>query len=363
MGGAELARHRDRRRTRYAAVAVAALAVSSCLALALGPTSSAQTPARLEILSPAADLQRQADSSFEPVSGSTEVPAGSVIRTSDTGVAQISYGDGSLTRIGPDTTYALTTLQIAGGGRQIVGRLDIGQTFHRVTKVSGSDSRFEVQTSKAIAAVRGTAFSVRCLTRVTCEVAVSEGIVAVITPDGVSVDVTAGRSVVVGGDGRAGPLQTAPPAQPWFPSDTEPTGDPGGSPDSPNPEGAPEPSSSTTASSTGSTSSGTSGPSSTTRPESSGEAASSVSSTTLPGGYPSGTTMLTTPSTTTTTTPITTTTIPPTSVCPGLSGDPEPPAVGALDGQAIDCLPCELGDTSPRNPNCSVPEEGNQRRD
>ena len=38
--------------------------------------------------------------------------------------------------------------------REIVGRLESGQTFHRVTKATGSDSRFEVQTSNAVAAVR-----------------------------------------------------------------------------------------------------------------------------------------------------------------------------------------------------------------
>ena len=337
MSGAQLARERDRRRTRYAGVAVTALLFMNCVALVLGPSSGAQTAARLDVLKPAIEVAAGPEADFDAVSGGRDLDTGSRVRTSPSGSAEISFADGSLTRLGPDTTYTLTTLQIGAGSRQIVGRLDIGRSFHRVSKTSGSRSRFEVQTSKAIAAVRGTAFHVDCLVADTCEVAVVEGIVAVTTADGASVDLTAGQRVVIGSDGALQPVEVAPassqaPPPPTTSSSESPAAP--AEPPVPTADGAANPA--------------PSAPTSGTTPASTAPIASTSQS--VPVTAPATTPKTATTSTTATLPPTSAPTVPPTTLpveipplCPGYQGDPQRPG---------ECLPCEVGGVLPINPNC-----------
>lgn len=381
MSSAELARHRDQQRARYAAIAVAALAITSSLTLVLGLASPAQSPARLDVLAAAVELKSPGETEFRSVAASTDLAAGSAIRTSRTGFAEVAFGDGSLTRVGPDTTYSLKTLEIGPDTRQIVGRLDVGRTFHRVSKVTGSESRFEVQTSNAVAAVRGTAFSVQCVKANNCEVAVTEGTVAVTGRGGVSVDVTAGRRIVIGGQGELGPLQEIPPTDPWIELNTEASDESSASTTSPTGQSAtPDETSGTTETTPGPSSlepasSSAPGPVPTapsvpgvsptganhTSVPTSGGSNSTIPSTTRPTttrpttsgpttSRPSTTTSLSVPGTGEVPVP-TTVPIDPSVICPGYQGEPQR---GAVDGEPGTCVPCEVGQTVPNNPNCAA---------
>lgn len=189
--------------------------------------STATSPAVLEVVEPSAEVRAEGQADFSAARSGDSVSQGAVIRTDRTGAAAIAYADGSLTRIGPATTYELVTLRTEDGRRQIIGKLDTGQTFHRVSKVTGSSSRFEVQTSDAVAAVRGTEFAVQCLVLDICEFGVTEGIVSVRADDGREVEVTAGHRVTVDGDGRLGELKPLSGTDPWIAlniADTQPGG-------------------------------------------------------------------------------------------------------------------------------------------
>src|SRR5690606_38528348 len=54
-------------------------------------------------------------------------------------------------------------------------RLEVGSTWHRVQRVVGEESRFEVETPVGVAAVRGTTFAVECTADATCRFTVYEG--------------------------------------------------------------------------------------------------------------------------------------------------------------------------------------------
>ena len=137
------------------------------------------------------------------------VEVGHSVRTDDAGAARLDYADGSLARLGPDTEFTLVALDQGAGERQVRAELEVGETWHRVVDLSGSDDEpdgsYEVQTAVATAAVRGTGFAVVCLVRDVCTFTVAEGEVEVTGLDG--------ESVVLGPGGRltvtAGEVGTA----------------------------------------------------------------------------------------------------------------------------------------------------------
>ena len=224
--------------------ALAALIALAGVGVLVAQPSTAASPAILRVVERSVEVQAEGRGQFSAARSGDSVIEGSVIRTDRTGVAAVAYEDGSLTRIGPATTYELVTLRTAEGRREIIGKLDTGQTFHRVSKVTGSGSRFEVRTSDAVAAVRGTAFAVQCLVLDICEFGVTEGTVTVRADDGRVVDVTAGHRVTVDGDGRLGQLKLLSETDPWIARHMAETGPAASDEPDPADEGAPTASSS-----------------------------------------------------------------------------------------------------------------------
>ncbi len=207
--------------------ALAALIAVAGVGVLVTQPSTAASPAVLQVAERSVEVQAKGSAGFSAARSGDSITEGALIRTDRTGVAAIAYEDGSLTRLGPATSYELVTLRTQEGRREIIGELDTGQTFHRVSKVTGSSSRFEVHTSDAVAAVRGTEFAVQCIVLDICEFGVTEGIVSVRAADGREVDVTAGHRVTVDGDGRLGELKRLSGTDPWLArntSGTEPLG-------------------------------------------------------------------------------------------------------------------------------------------
>lgn len=202
-------------RVTHVVLGAALVVAASGFGVLWSTASLADGMAHLEVVDSDVHLQRQGQTAFAALGSATRVATGSIVRTDEGGLAEIHYEDGSLTRVGPATTYRLTTLEIGEGRRQIVGQMDVGQTFHRVTKVTGSGSRFEVKTSNAVAAVRGTAFAVECRVLDVCDVSVTEGRVSVSSFGKGAVDVTAGQKVTVNGEGAVGEPQPISPSDLW----------------------------------------------------------------------------------------------------------------------------------------------------
>jgi hypothetical protein len=138
---------------------VSATAVTGAAVTGVAMTRNASTPpARIKSLH--ADVTKAVDlkSKFLPVPAESEVSVGNVIRTDANGFAAIEYPDGSIARVDANSLFTVRKLTVDGGKRIIEAHLDVGRTFHRVAKVSGTENRYEVTTPNAVAVVRGTEF-------------------------------------------------------------------------------------------------------------------------------------------------------------------------------------------------------------
>lgn len=155
-------------------------------------------------------------SDFRRVGGEVSVPGGTKVRTGEEALAEIEYFDGSLTRVGPNTTYQVVALVREADRTVIIGKIGLGETFHDVKELTGSGSRFEIQESNAIAAVRGTRFAARCLPPLPCGIAVVEGIVEVTPSSGAAVSVGAGQRVTIDDEGLLGEVTEVSPDDPWL---------------------------------------------------------------------------------------------------------------------------------------------------
>lgn len=153
---------------------------------------------------------------YKPVATDVEMSAGAGVRTGPGALAEIEYFDGSLTRVGPSTFYDIVELRQERDRTVIVGKIDLGETFHDVKDLTGSGSRFEVQESNAIASVRGTRFAARCLPPLPCGIAVVEGVVEVRPSSGDAVSVEAGQRVTIDDEGLLGDVTEVSPDDPWL---------------------------------------------------------------------------------------------------------------------------------------------------
>src|SRR6266545_1134383 len=131
--------------------------------LSSGPARAKQF-ATLGILQGSVEVQRGSTGPFSEGHEGQSLSEGDTIRTGDDGRAEISYFDGSLTRLDFNTTYKLqelATLKNAASSKRIFGTQSTGRTWSRVTKLADSQSRFQVKTPTATASVRGTTFAVQ----------------------------------------------------------------------------------------------------------------------------------------------------------------------------------------------------------
>lgn len=159
---------------------------------------------------------RQGSEDFTVVDKSAAVEVGAEVRTGADALAEIEYFDGSLTRVGPSTSYEIVELEQEADRTVIVGKVGLGETFHDVKGLTGSGSRFEIHESNAIAAVRGTRFAARCLPPLPCGLAVVEGTVEVTPSSGDPVSVEAGQRVIIDDEGLLGDVTEVSPDDPWL---------------------------------------------------------------------------------------------------------------------------------------------------
>ena len=124
--------------------------------------SGAAILARLTIRTPNVDIKTKKKTKFKKGSSGQVLRQGDTLRTDATaGLAEISYTDGSYTRLGPNTVFSITKLSEKQGVRQTKGTLTVGSTWNRAAQVAETGS-FEVKAGGATAAVEGTLFSVVC---------------------------------------------------------------------------------------------------------------------------------------------------------------------------------------------------------
>lgn len=202
-----------RRKPLVLGILAAVLALFLATVVVLRPTSASDL-ASVEALEPTVRLGPSADQLHE-VEDREPVDEGDFLETDRTGMAQVDYFDGSLVRVGPGSEYRFETLE-EGDGQAVVGGLDIGRTFHRVSELSGSQ-RYEVRTANAVASVRGTEFLVICEIRNVCEIGVISGSVEVISRvTGQRVLLGPGQEITVFADGTLSEVRPLDLTDAWL---------------------------------------------------------------------------------------------------------------------------------------------------
>jgi RNA polymerase sigma factor (sigma-70 family) len=131
------------------------------------------------------------------------IESGDRIRTQPSSTARLVFFDGSTTDLTADTeaTVAQMRSRRDGSGKVIVLQQWLGLTQNRVNRLTDAASRFQVETRTAVAAVRGTAFTVHTAASGATHVAVTEGIVNV-TYEETTVALSVGQELTVLPDQR-----------------------------------------------------------------------------------------------------------------------------------------------------------------
>ena len=109
------------------------------------------------------DVQVQrAGQDYQKVTDDTIVRVGEKVRTGPESFAVVTYFDGSTTSLDPDTEITLNKLdKLPGGQASISLNQEVGNSWNRVEKLVGANSRFETTAASSVAFVRGTEYRVR----------------------------------------------------------------------------------------------------------------------------------------------------------------------------------------------------------
>ena len=192
-----------------AVFALALLLVGAVLVFS-GGTASAKQFATLRLLGGQVAVQR-GSGAFATGDDGTSLREGDTVRTGPDGRASIEYFDGSITRIDFDTSFTLVTLETLGNeasSKVIESSQADGNSYHRVAELADAESRFETATPTATASVQGTEYAL-LVSQGSTTIAVVSGVVTA-AGSTTSVDVPAGKMVVVGTGGTVGPILEIP---------------------------------------------------------------------------------------------------------------------------------------------------------
>jgi len=125
-------------------------------------TSTEQTT-KLEINKGNVEVKKKGDESWGEAEDGIKLKAGDSVKTLESSRAIINYFDGSITRLGPKTEVLVEESAESGeqqGGVLFSIKQIAGNTWHRVKKLFGGESRYKVKTPTSVATVRGTVFRV-----------------------------------------------------------------------------------------------------------------------------------------------------------------------------------------------------------
>jgi hypothetical protein len=143
-----------------AVITAGALVASLCLVAA--PAGAATKPTgTITVEAPGVTVLKKGATDFGKAKSNQKVAVGDTIQTDAAGLAQITFKDGTLTRLDHNSIFTLDKLVNTTGKRQVEGTVSAGQTWNRVQKLSESES-FQQKGNGATAVVAGTAFVTKC---------------------------------------------------------------------------------------------------------------------------------------------------------------------------------------------------------
>ncbi len=139
-----------------------------------------QRIAKADKVSGTVEVRRSNKGEWKELSQRGLIKTGDVVRTGADGQAEFKWADGTRWKVMPSTEIVVkkSTYNMVRKADQSQLMLNSGKVFVRIIKTLQPSSNFEVETPTAVAAVRGTIFSVEVKNGVT-EVAVFKGKVKV----------------------------------------------------------------------------------------------------------------------------------------------------------------------------------------
>ncbi len=153
---------------------------------------------------------------------------GESIRTDATGQALLTFFTGDETEVAPNTELKIEVMQgEADGDNQIQLNVLVGQVTNRIDRTLNSNSRYEVKTPSADAAVRGTIYTVK-VEPITgrSTFSVQDGVVAVTAQNKTEFAQAGFEIVVEPGQPPSSPRQLPTPTLSFTPSPTSATSTP-----------------------------------------------------------------------------------------------------------------------------------------
>jgi hypothetical protein len=218
-----------RGRWRSTAVITAGALVASLCLVATPAGAATQPTGTLTVETPGVTVLKKGSADFTKGKSNQKVGIGDTIQTDAAGLAQITFQDGTLTRLDHNSIFTLDKLVNTTGKRQVEGTVSAGQTWNRVQKLSENES-FQQKGNGATATTVGTAFVTKCSlpsgTAFTvvktkkqlkklqksskCDFTLVDGKLR-LTSLGKTVDVNRGQSASVDATGNAGNATTVPP--------------------------------------------------------------------------------------------------------------------------------------------------------
>ena len=121
-----------------------------------------QRLAKADNISGLVEVKRSRQGGWKPLAKGGLIKTGDVVRTGKTGTAEFRWADGTRWKIMPATEIKVrkSTYNMVQKSDQSQLQLTTGKVFIRIIKALQPTSNFEVETPTAVAAVRGTIFSV-----------------------------------------------------------------------------------------------------------------------------------------------------------------------------------------------------------
>ena len=189
--------------------AVFALVMTGALAL-IFPTQALGSSSTLEVLDGVVAVSHDGNS-FAIGQNGELLQQGDVIRTGEGAHAVLTFFDGSVIELEPDSEIRVETLQATSAGDLLMTmQQTIGRSWHVVSRTLTPNSKYEVRTPTATATVRGTAFLVSVSPQGVSNVQTTDGVVGV-TGGGQEVLVPPGFQSNVLPGGVPEPTTPAPP--------------------------------------------------------------------------------------------------------------------------------------------------------
>lgn len=175
-----------------------------------GQRTAAGASTTITIISGGVSVRHGTGGSFATLEDGAVLGPGDTIKTASDARAVLTFFEGSTVEVEPDSELIIDEAAASpDGSTQLSMTQVLGQTWHVVTHLVTSGSKYEVKTTTSTASVRGTQFGVQVAPDQTTTVATSEGLV-VTTGSGTTVEVAPGTQTTT----RVGEAPAAPAPQP-----------------------------------------------------------------------------------------------------------------------------------------------------